>query len=430
MAALAAISLGGCFGSGGSSAAPPNNVAVAAKDGRVVVTWDMQPGVQYWIWKAAGTGVTPKTCSSLPQCTTSINVTSPATISGLSNGVTYSFTINSRINNGPGGDGSPAKSATPRLAGDTWRAGNVMGTNMRGVAYGTLNGVGTFVAVGDSGLSYSGTLNSSIDGITWAPLNSATSSGLNAVNYDSAHAKYLAVGTGGAIVALTPATSNTNWSLLASPTTNTLYALTNNGTGFTVATGAGGTVITSGDGSTWTVQSSVSALTTQPLYGVAYGYDSTNARNVFVAVGAGGTILYSADGAAWSSALSGQAFDLKSVTYGAAAGVFLAVGTNGAVLTSPNGINWTKVSTTVLTPSGLNLGTLASSLNAVTFSAGRRFVAVGNDGNIFYSEYTSAGSTWTQITPPVTLNAIYAIATGGLYDYSAVGTAGLNLYSD
>lgn len=423
MAAAAAMFLQGCFGAGGgSSAPPPNNVVVAAKDSRVVVTWDMVSGVQYWVWKAAGTvGVTPQTCSSMPLCSTAVNVSSPATISGLVNGQPYSFTINGRINGGPGGQGSPAVTVTPRMAGATWLAGNALAANLRGVAYGTLNGVGTFVAAGDSGLSYSGTVNPSTGGITWTQLTGATTSPLNAVNYDSTHAKYFGVGAGGVIVALTPATSNTNWSLLTSPTPNALYALANNTTGFTVATGATGTIITSGDGATWADHTATSG-TTQNLYGVTYGYDSTNARNVFVAVGAAGTVIYSVDGVTWSAATSVTSNDLKSVSYGLAAGVFVAVGANGTVLTSPNGITWTAQPSTTIPATAL--------LNSVTFSVGRRFVAVANDGNIFYSEYGSAGTIWTQVTPQPTLSPLYAITTGALFDYAAVGSAGLNLYSD
>lgn len=419
MAAAAAMFLQGCFGAGGgSSAAPPTNVVVAAKDSRVVVTWDMVPGVQYWVWKAAGTvGVTPQTCSSMPLCTTAVNVSSPATISGLVNGQAYSFTINGRISGGPGGQGSPAVSATPRLAGATWSTGTALGSNnLRGVAYGAM-----FVAVGDGGASYSGTVNPSTGGITWTALNSGTTLNLNAVNYDSTHSKYLGVGAAGTLIALTPASSATAWAPLTSVTSQPLYALANNGTGFTVATGANGTIITSGDGTSWADHTSTSG-TTRNLYGVAYGYDSTNARNVFVAVGAAGTVVYSVDGVTWSAATSATPNDLKSVTYGSAAGVFVAVGTNGTVLTSPNGITWTAQPSTTIPATTL--------LNSVTFSVGRRFVAVADDGNIFYSEYSSAGTIWTQVTPQPTSSPLYAITTGGLYDYSAVGSSGLNLYSD
>ncbi|HLY96080.1 MAG TPA: hypothetical protein VKO66_02625, partial [Sideroxyarcus sp.] len=227
----------------------------------------------------------------------------------------------------------------------------------------------------------------------------------------------------GTLIALTPASLATTWSSLTSPTPNALYALANNTTGFTVATGASGTIVTTGDGTTW-VDHTATSGTTQNLYGVAYGYDSTNARNVFVAVGAAGTVIYSVDGVTWSAATPVTSNDLKSVSYGLAAGVFVAVGANGTVLTSPNGITWT------VQPAASTTIPATTLLNSVTFSVGRRFVAVANDGNIFYSEYSSAGTIWTQVTPRPTLSPLYAITTGALFDYSAVGLAGLNLYSD
>jgi hypothetical protein len=69
---------------------------------------------------------------------------------------------------------------------------------------------------------------------------------------------------------------------------------------------------------------------------------------------------------------------------------------------------------------------------------GRRFVAVAEDGNIYYSEYYTSGTTvgngavtWSQVTPaPVATHPLYAITNGGLYDFSAVGASGTNQYAD
>ena len=44
------------------------------------------------------------------------NVTSPLVISGLTNGVTYSFAMDGRISGGPGGAQTPSVSATPAAA--------------------------------------------------------------------------------------------------------------------------------------------------------------------------------------------------------------------------------------------------------------------------------------------------------------------------
>lgn len=438
MAVVVVMLLEGCFGQGGgSSAPPPTNVTVTPKDSRVVVTFDMTPGVSYWIWRAAGLGVTPQNCSSMPSCSTTLNATSPASISGLTNGTLYSFSINGRIDGGPGGTGSTAVSATPRLAGTTWSSGNTLNmgsNNMRGVTYGTM-----FVAVGDGGASYSST-----DGSTWTPLSTPGTipPSLNAVKYDNAHAKYLSVGAGGTVIALTPATSSTVWATQTSNTPNALYALANNGAGYTVAVGDLGAIITSSDGATWTDRTAASGgatpVTANPLYGVTYGYSTTLAKYIFVAVGASGTLLYSTDGINWTNVTPSPApgYDLNGVTYGGldANGhpIFVAVGTSGTVLTSEDGVSWTpQTSTTIPT---------TSNLTAIAYSPSRRFMAVAADGNIYYSEYYSSGSTtvgngattWALVTqsPAPTTSSLYAVTVGGLYDFSAVGAGGANLYAD
>lgn len=407
-ALVAALFIAGC-GAGGSPAEPPTGVAVTAKDSRIVVTWNMVSGVEYWLFKAAGNGVTPGNCSTMTSCSTVINATSPTTISGLSNGTIYSVSINGRIDGGPGGAGSNAISALPRMAGDTWTAGAATGSNpLRGVAYGAM-----WVAAGVGGALYSST-----DGATWSALtNPLPGSDLYAVNYDSYRAKYLSVGAGGTIIAMTPASSAT-WTQQTSPTTNDLYAIANNAAGLTVVTGLGGTILSSSDGATWTARTSG---TGNALYGVTQGYDNTNARNLFVAVGAAGTLLYSPDGITWTAgtcATCSGAPDLKSVVYGAAAGVFVAVGAGGTVLTSTDGISWTPQT------SGIS-----NTLNGVTYTASRRFVAVGDAGVVYYSESASLGATWTQAAQ-ATPTALYAVSTDSTYDYLAVGLGGFNVYSD
>lgn len=430
LVAVAAALLQGCFfGSGGSSAPPPNNVVATAKDSRVVLTWDMVPGVQYWIWESTVPGVTPQNCSSSISCYTAINVTSPATISTyisgtstpLANGTTYYYSINGRTGGGPGGTGSPAVAATPRLAGGTgtWSVGTALAaTTLNGVAYG-----GAFVAVGAA--AGTGALFSSADGKTWSvsSSNPTTATSFNAIIYDGLHPAYLSVGQGGTVIA-----SSNVWTQQTSGTLSDLFAVTSNGAGFYIATGASGTIITSTSGTwgTWAAATTNPALATgKTLYGVTYGL-SNNITPVFVAVGQTGTVLYSYDGANWSAAASVTTNDLKGIRYGgldaSGYGIFVAVGAGGTVLTSRDGVTWTNQTLTGIPTT--------SALNSITYAAGRRFLAVGADGNIYYSEYGNGAATWTAVTPPVTTNPLNAITTGGLYDYSAVGAAGVNLYSD
>lgn len=445
MAAFAAIIMQGCIGTGGSSAPPPNNVVVVAKDSRAVVTWDTVPGVEYWLFRANGSGVTPENCSSMPLCLSDLNVTSPATVASLVNDLPYSFSINGRTDGGPGGAGSLAVSGTPRKAGATWNApvtAVIPGTTvLRGVAYGAS---GTkFVAAGEGGALYSGVVNTNaaatgLTEIVWTALtNPLSATNFNAVNYDVARAKFVAVGAGGKVIANVPSVDAV-WTEHTSGTNEHLHAVANNGAGVSIAAGDHGKIIYNADGGAlWTVATAVpSAATAISLYGAAYG-NSTLAQNVFVAVGASRTLLYSTDsGVNWlagTCSCTGTP-DLKAVTYGGlnASGnsIFVAVGAGGTVLTSENGINWTQLTTT---------GILSTSnLTSITYSTGRRFVAVADDGNVYYSDYYNTGTTtgngavtWTQVTPsPVSASPLHAVATGGLFDYLTVGAGGVNLYAD
>jgi hypothetical protein len=438
LALVASIFLQGCLGSGGSSAPPPTNVSVRAQDGRATITWNMEPGVTYWLFHAAGTGVTPANCSSMSLCSTAINVTSPYTV-GLYNGIEYSFTLNGRRDGGPGGSGSTAVQATPRLAGATWTAGTSPSASIdfRGVAYGSYSA--TFVAAGTGGALYSGvasTKASGIAGITWGKLTNPLTTDLNAVNYDSYRGKYLSVGAGGKIIAMTPS-SSAAWTEQTSNNTSDLFAIANNGAGTTVVTGDSNTIIFSTDGATWTPATSV-PTPTAALYGVAHGYSTTLATNVFVAVGAAGKLLYSADyGVTWLAGNcvgTGCTADLKAVTYGGldsttGYGVFVAVGQNGTMLTSLDGITWTSDGKTwSLDGTTWTSPPPTATLNAVTYSYGRRFVAVADDGSIYYSEY-GAGAAWTRAVAPDG-TALNAVAAGGLYDFAAVGAGGVNKYAD
>lgn len=390
----AGLLLAGCGGSKGSSADMPANVVATAGDGRIVVTWTMQPNVNYWVFYAPAASISVDNWSSTPGSHVVTNAVSPFVLPGLANGVTYAFTINGRIDGGPGGSASPSVSATTRLAGSTWNTVAAMGTNdMRGVAFGSV-----YVAVGAGGVMYS-----SVDGFTWTPINFVVSTDLNAAYYFGGI--YLAAGAGGIILYSTDAAT---WTTTTTGTTNTLYALATNAVNLSAAVGANGTILTTPNGTTWTP---VSSGTTNTLYGVTYG------GGKWVAVGAGGTLLTSTDGATWQAVASNTSADLKAVAYGsstAATGavIYVAVGANGTLVTSPDGVTWTAQPA---------LGT--NTLNAVVFAS--QFVAVGNGGAIFTS---TDGVNWTARTSG-TSNNLNAI-THPPYTYSVVGSGGLFLYSN
>ncbi len=384
LALATVLLLAGC--ETGSSAPPPAEVVAAPGDGSVTLTWHMEPGVEYWLFSAAGDSITPEGCSSLPECKTIMSAVSPQVVSGLNNGTTYSFTINGRVDGGPGGSGSASVSAVPRLAGATWNAGAALGPGaLHGVTFGT-----AFLAVGSGG-----TMFSSANGIAWTALNSGIFTDLNAAVYGSANASYLAAGAGGVI--LRSADELKTWTQALTGTSNDLYALASNGSLY-LAVGANGTLITSDDGANWTTRYSG---TSSHLYGVTYG------NGLYVAVGAGGSLQTSSDGITWRAATSQTTLDLKGIAYGA--NIFVAIGDAGVLLTSQDGITWTAQTPIASSPT----------LNALVH--GSQFVAAGNGGAI----YTSPdGISWAM---PSTGNASLYAVTYGNHGYAAVGASGSNL---
>ena len=404
---------------GGEAAPAPTGLVVTAGESTVTVSWDATPGVEYWLFFGPSS-IAPTDTTSMQNWigliggNVLLKVTSPYVVSGLANGVGYSFSVNGRTDGGPGGPGATPASTTPRIAGSNWSVGptNPPGSNdLRSVTYGattattTTASVSNYVAAGKGG-----TLYSSLDATTWSAINSNTTSNLNGAAY---FGTFKLVGDNG-IVLTSP--DVTTWTAQTSATTQNLYAITSNYSSLNVAVGANGTIITSPDGVTWTVATSP---TTRDLYAVSYSnYNvGTNAAGTWIAVGASGTLVESADGATWSLVASNTSADLHGVTYGTTdlttgATAFVVVGSSGTVLSSVDGVTWTPQ-----TVPG------ASSLNAVTYGA--QFVAVGAGGNIITS---TNGVTWTLVSPAPTGSDLYALVHGP-YAYSAVGAAGTNLLS-
>lgn len=367
-------------------------------NGQVTVSWVPDPGVEYWLLYAPVSSIS--TTSPPPGHVWVLRVTSPYVVAGLTNGVTYSFTLNGRINGGPGGPGTPSVSAIPRPAGATWTAGAAMGTSeMHGVAYGTASDATVnYVAVGNAGAIYRAS-----DGINWTSVTSAPIVDFNAALYTLG--KFIAVGAAGNpagnifystdIATWTPATSNTG---------SNLNALASNGTQV-VAVGDNGTILSSTDGVTWTAPATVPTM--NHLYGIAY-----SPSGLWVAVGAVGTLLTSADGSNWTSVAPVTGSDLKGVavqvttTY-----TFVAVGTAGTVLKSSDGANWTSQTLT------------ASGLFAVNASA-NQFLAVGAAGAAFTSP---DGTTWTSQNTATSANLFGLF--GSSTQYFAVGQGGTNISS-
>jgi hypothetical protein len=324
---------------------------------------------------------------------------------------------------------------------------------MRGVAYGVTSGaVATFVAAGDGGALYSGTVYTVpnpvtiVDtGITWTPLTTtpSTTVTLNAVSYDAYGTRYFVAGNGGAILQSTDAVTWTPQTSITTKTSSDLYAIANNGANTIVATGAAGTIITSLDGgASWTAQT-ISGSPSPALNGVAFGYVTSLGAYRFMAVGTSGTVLLSVDGVTWTSATSSLPSPItssvvKGVAYGLVGGygTFVVVTVGGyATMTSDGGSTWT---TPVQVSTSADLNAVTASLNAAVplsttvTTTTNAFVAVDAAGNIYRYSSPDVGTswTWTKVFTDSGSTALYAVTHGGLYDYVTVGSGGVNLYAD
>jgi hypothetical protein len=405
MIALAA-SMAGC-GGGNNSEPPPANMKAVAGDTSATVSWDAQSGLSYWVWIQQGTTIDTRTCTT---CRIIPGVTSPFIVTGLTNGTTYSITVNAHDSSGAGGSGSPAAIVVPRLAGGKWTIDPPLGSNrLLGAAFTTANTAGNseLVDVGANGAVFW-----TNDGSTWTSATSGVTVDLNAVQFRNG--LFVAVGGAGTIVTSPDAVT---WTPRTSSTTNALTGVQGNGSGQVVAVGASGTILVSSDSVTWAAANSKTA---NDLHGIGYG----NGR--YVAVGAHGTVLTSTDGTTWTTIAPVTDSDLQSVVYGSVAATsttpavatFVAVGASGTLLTSPDGTTWT------LRPP-ITAGNLAS----VTY--GTQFVTVGAGGTILTSfdgiAWQPADSGTTTNLNCVTFTILTAKSIG--VGYEAVGDAGFNLTS-
>jgi hypothetical protein len=391
--ALATVIFAACNGiSGGSKPDAPTNVKIVPGDSSVTVSWDMQSGIEYWIFSAAAPSISTDNWTTLPQAKVVRGAESPQIVAGLVNGTTYSFTVNGRQNSGPGGAGSPSISAVPRLAGQFWAQGTPLNTSsLNGLFYLGITVPGVYTTVGNGG-----TIFNSPDAISWTSVNSGVTTDLNGVSFG--FSRYIVVGKGGAMLA--SADLGATWTSIASGTTSDLRSVAIGGSGF-VAVGAGGTIVRSSDGGNWSV---VTSGTTNDLYSVRYGVNNT-----YYAAGAKGTLLSSTDGQTWTAVNVGTTVDLYDFAYSGI--TFVTVGAGGAIFWSADTTTWNTV-----TP--ITTATLKS------ITPGSQFVAVGTGGTILTSV---DGANWVAANSGTTadLNAVLF----GLNGYSIVGAGGVNLNS-
>jgi photosystem II stability/assembly factor-like uncharacterized protein len=404
LASMLVALLAGCGGSDkGSSADPPANFRVAPGDGSVIVSWTQEPETEYWIFFGVGPNINTSNWIQLGGVALP-NAVSPRIITGLSNGTTYSFTINARKNKGPGGPGAPTQVVVPVQAGETWSPGPALGTqNLNAMTAGNMVNGFDSVIVGDAGVIYSS--------IAAAPMAARTNPVPNVNLYSVVYGGGIMVagGEGGTLIR---STDTIAWTTVTSGTTARLNAGSFSASGTFILVGAGGGLVASTDGGTsWTTPGS--GVTTD-LYGATFG---TN-PNRFVVVGAEGVILVGESGADWVRFGSGLTDrSLRAAAFGSfllpnqttVTNRFVAVGDGGTVLTSTDANTWTVVPAFT-----------TKNLRGVIF--GGRFVAVGEDGAIFTS---SDGLTWETRSSGTTadLNAVAREVAG----YTAVGEAGTNV---
>jgi len=409
MALASLIMLASCHRQAAAPGDAPTGLAVAPGDGQVTVTWDQQPGLTYWIFYQAGDTVT----AAAPGVPLLFDVQSPRVVFPLVNGTQYAFVMNATNQDSKAGPSTPVMTQTPRLSGSSWTSGLSLGPqDLNGVAYNpTLN---RLVAVGNAGTIFAGDFNyTSTDppGVTaWTPPTSIPAgfvSDLSAVMFSGS--QFIALGTDGSI--LTSADGNT-WILSTNPVPsggatgprmNSLaFGIVSNATIY-VAVGDGGHIFTSPDLVTWTAASP----TGNNLYNVSFPNGS------FVATGANGTLLRSADAIPWTlpNSIPSTSNALRGATFGA--GSYVVVGDAGTILTSTDGTSWS-----LITPAP----PLTQDLRAIRF--GTRFVAVGQAGNVAYSD---DAINWLTTSSGSTANLAAVIFTPGMY--LAVGASGANAVS-
>lgn len=429
--------LAGC-GSSSNDNKPdaPTGFHVIPGDGQVTITWDDQSAtsdLRYWLFKAQAENATRDDYRKYPEATIIAPVTSPYILSGLTNGLPYSFFMNATHGNGPAGGETPtAGNIIPRQSGSVWTTNVAAGTgNLNHVAF----AYGRFLAVGDSGAVQVGTVSwaTGTPVLTWASagtvpalVGSATAQPrLYGAAYNSTTPRTVVVGDldgSGKAAVWTSDGSSTNyldqWVARTSNTTSALHGVALGSVGF-VAVGDSGAVSISADGITWKAyrlqydQTAGTATASE----TAAANSEINLKSISVlngtyyAVGDKGWIITSSDGINWRkhtvNSSASMPANLTSVAYGYYnEAIYLAVGSNGKVYrnTDPSTLAWEEFSVA-------DMGDMKS------VARGSRFMAVGATNQAWVS---SNGKDWVPTSTGANENSVLWYSGG----YIAVGDGG------
>jgi hypothetical protein len=256
-------------------------------------------------------------------------------------------------------------------------------------------GAGVFVGVSDSGM-----ISASDDGVQWSPVLTTSLENFRSVTWTGV--EFIAITDSGRLAF---SSNGYRWKMLG--------FFRQYGSGCWdgsqyVIVGDGGIITTSPDAKWWTAERNPR---TDRLYAV------TSGGGMLVGVGEGGCIVSSQDGRSWQNRSLPCSWSLLDVHWSGSA--FWAVGSDGIILTSANGMDWTISSPGLMSASvwdgsrylafsGKNViqsldGNQWTPLSTTSASftindliwTGSYFIAVGNSATVLRS---TDGVTWTQAT--------------------------------
>lgn len=402
--------LNACGNSAPSSA--PANFRVVAGENSVTVSWDQQPGVNYYVFAGPGTAITRDNVASTPGSSIQPNATSPFVVTGLTNGQVYSFFMNAANGGSEGGPVTPTLTATPQQAGAAWspeinNAGvatlpsNIGDGSFTTTSLAYINNI--YVAVGCKG---------TLGGTATTSTNQSNASCTGSSIYTSPG------GIGATFAAIPTSTAyagalQLNDVIAVNQTVGTFSVQT------LVAVGNNGTIVSSNDAITWTTETALPALPTNTnLTSV------TSNTSTFVAVGNGGAVVTSNDGITWTTQTTTglpTTVNLNSVTYSSGTGLFYAVGDGGVIYITADGVTWaqTASSAILLAQTPTSQANITANLHDILYSSLLgTYVAVGDKGTLLYS---TDGATWYLQSNPSLSSGIDLYSVSGISQFVVTG---------